>query len=175
MKDIIGIKTVTPTPSELFGEATAVFTTTKKQSRQHHKQFLAGELITATAAAPKQQYNNGTLNSNNNSLAAAAVAAIKNDDTVSVDTQSVDSIIYEKVMTQSTGRLGLREEEEPNAFFVADLGEVVRQYRQFRRLLPRIEPFFAMKCNPDPMVIKTLIDMGTGFDCASKVKREGWE
>ncbi|KAG0348550.1 hypothetical protein BGZ54_004591 [Gamsiella multidivaricata] len=54
------------------------------------------------------------------------------------------------------------------AFYVADLGEVYRQHLRWKALLPRIEPFFAMKCNPDPMVLRLLASLGTGFDCASK-------
>ncbi|KAG0033498.1 hypothetical protein BGZ81_008325 [Podila clonocystis] len=58
--------------------------------------------------------------------------------------------------------------EAENAFYVADLGEVYRQHLRWKALLPRIEPFFAMKCNPDPMVLRLLASLGTGFDCASK-------
>lgn len=32
--------------------------------------------------------------------------------------------------------------DRENAFFVADLGEVVRQHLRWKALLPRIEPFF---------------------------------
>ncbi|KAJ2493229.1 Ornithine decarboxylase [Coemansia sp. RSA 2050] len=55
-----------------------------------------------------------------------------------------------------------------DAFFVADLGEVYRQYVQWTKLLPRVQPFFAVKCNPDALVIKLLARLGAGFDCASK-------
>ncbi|KAJ2612905.1 Ornithine decarboxylase [Coemansia sp. RSA 1365] len=55
-----------------------------------------------------------------------------------------------------------------DAFFVADLGEVYRQYIQWTAHLPRVQPFFAVKCNPDPLVIKLLARLGAGFDCASK-------
>ncbi|KAF9112314.1 hypothetical protein BGX27_003633 [Mortierella sp. AM989] len=58
--------------------------------------------------------------------------------------------------------------ESENAFYVADLGEVYRQHLRWKTLLPRIEPFFAMKCNPDPMVMRLLASLGAGFDCASK-------
>ncbi|KAF9345093.1 hypothetical protein BGX26_003526 [Mortierella sp. AD094] len=58
--------------------------------------------------------------------------------------------------------------EAENAFYVADLGEVYRQHLRWKTLLPRIEPFFAMKCNPDPMVMRLLASLGAGFDCASK-------
>ncbi|KAG0301167.1 hypothetical protein BGZ98_008564 [Dissophora globulifera] len=58
--------------------------------------------------------------------------------------------------------------EAENAFYVADLGEVYRQHLRWKTLMPRIEPFFAMKCNPDPMVMRLLASLGAGFDCASK-------
>lgn len=60
------------------------------------------------------------------------------------------------------------ESDQENAFFVADLGEVYRQHLRWKSLLPRIEPFFAIKSNPDPMVVKLLAALGLGFDCASK-------
>eukprot|EP00954_Amorphochlora_amoebiformis_P015496 1215646-Amorphochlora_amoeboformis.AAC.1 len=34
-------------------------------------------------------------------------------------------------------------------------------------MLPRIEPFYAVKCNPDARILSTLEALGTGFDCAS--------
>ncbi|KAG0054403.1 hypothetical protein BGZ83_011303 [Gryganskiella cystojenkinii] len=58
--------------------------------------------------------------------------------------------------------------EAENAFYVADLGEVYRQHKRWKSLLPRIEPFFAVKCNPDPLVMRLLASLGAGFDCASK-------
>lgn len=54
-----------------------------------------------------------------------------------------------------------------NAFFVADLSEVYRQHVRWLRALPRVIPFYAVKCNPDPYVLRLLAAMGTGFDCAS--------
>ncbi|KAF8638960.1 hypothetical protein AX17_001821 [Amanita inopinata Kibby_2008] len=59
---------------------------------------------------------------------------------------------------------------EPNAekaFFVADLSHVYRQFQRWTRCLPEIQPFYAVKCNPDPYVIRLLAALGTGFDCAS--------
>ncbi|KAH9954741.1 ornithine decarboxylase [Russula dissimulans] len=53
------------------------------------------------------------------------------------------------------------------AFFVADLSCVYNQYQRWKRCLPEIEPFYAVKCNPDPYVLHLLAALGTGFDCAS--------
>ena len=58
--------------------------------------------------------------------------------------------------------------QEP--FFIADVGDIVRQLKQWKLLLPRVEPFYAIKCNPDPVIIEILAKFGIGFDCASKVE-----
>ncbi|KAJ5318976.1 uncharacterized protein N7506_011680 [Penicillium brevicompactum] len=52
-------------------------------------------------------------------------------------------------------------------FFVADLGQIVRQHRRWIQNMPGIRPFYAVKCNCDPTFLKVLADLGTGFDCAS--------
>lgn len=59
---------------------------------------------------------------------------------------------------------------EEDAFFVADLGDVYRQHMRWKNNLSRVKPFYAVKCNPDPEVIRLLASLGTGFDCASKAE-----
>lgn len=34
--------------------------------------------------------------------------------------------------------------------------------------MPNVTPFYAVKCNPNPVIIDTLNLMGCNFDCASK-------
>ncbi|KAM8977368.1 ornithine decarboxylase-like [Pelodytes ibericus] len=58
--------------------------------------------------------------------------------------------------------------ENQDAFFVADLGDVVHKHLGFLQELPRVKPFYAVKCNNSKMVLQTLATLGTGFDCASK-------
>jgi hypothetical protein len=53
------------------------------------------------------------------------------------------------------------------SFYVTDIGIVVSQVYQWRRFFPRVEPFYAVKCNPDPVIVKTLAILGCNFDCAS--------
>lgn len=53
------------------------------------------------------------------------------------------------------------------AFVVSDVGNVQRQYHRWIKQLPRVRPFYAVKCNPDEVLVQTLADLGTGFDCAS--------
>ncbi|KAI6784904.1 Ornithine decarboxylase-like protein [Emericellopsis cladophorae] len=61
---------------------------------------------------------------------------------------------------------------EEDTFYVADLGDVYRQHLRWKKNLPRVKPFYAVKCNPDPKVLKLLSELGTGFDCASKTEIE---
>ncbi|KAE8347569.1 hypothetical protein BDV24DRAFT_146413 [Aspergillus arachidicola] len=56
---------------------------------------------------------------------------------------------------------------EDNPFFVADLGQVTRQHRRWKLNLPNVQPFYAVKCNSDPLLLRALAELGTGFDCAS--------
>ncbi|KAL9614286.1 MAG: hypothetical protein Q9167_001242 [Letrouitia subvulpina] len=61
---------------------------------------------------------------------------------------------------------------EEDAFFVADMGEVYRQHLRWKKNLKRVKPHYAVKCNPDPEVLRLLAALGTGFDCASKAEIE---
>ncbi len=55
-----------------------------------------------------------------------------------------------------------------NGFFIVDLSTLIAQYKKWMEHLPRIKPFYAIKCNPDQLLIKTLAMLGVNFDCASK-------
>ncbi|KAG7090184.1 hypothetical protein E1B28_011790 [Marasmius oreades] len=59
------------------------------------------------------------------------------------------------------------EVDAEKAFFVADLSKVYAQYRRWVSCLPEFKPYYAVKCNPDPFVLRLLAALGTGFDCAS--------
>lgn len=54
-----------------------------------------------------------------------------------------------------------------HAFFIVDLGVLRQQVERWRSLMPRVEMFYAIKCNPNPVMLKVLVSMGVNFDCAS--------
>ncbi|SPP75169.1 ornithine decarboxylase 1 [Drosophila guanche] len=54
------------------------------------------------------------------------------------------------------------------ALNICDLSSLERKYNLWVQHLPRITPYYAVKCNDDPMIVKVLADLGAGFDCASK-------
>ncbi|MDP6685335.1 MAG: type III PLP-dependent enzyme [Candidatus Omnitrophota bacterium] len=42
-----------------------------------------------------------------------------------------------------------------------------KQYERFRKCLPNVTPYYAIKANPHPSIIKTFIKLGASFDVAS--------
>lgn len=60
--------------------------------------------------------------------------------------------------------------DDKDAFYVADLGDVLKKHLRWLRVLPRITPFYAVKCNDSRAVVTTLASLGAGFDCASKTE-----
>ena len=42
-----------------------------------------------------------------------------------------------------------------------------RQFQRFRKCLPEVMPYYAIKANPHPRVIKAFVKLGAGFDVAS--------
>ena len=51
--------------------------------------------------------------------------------------------------------------------FVIDHDALRENYRQFRRYLPRVQVYYAVKANPDPAIVRTLYREGASFDVAS--------
>src|SRR5580698_8954693 len=46
--------------------------------------------------------------------------------------------------------------------------KVLREnYRQFRKYLPRVKAYYAVKANSDPAIVQTFYDAGGSFDVAS--------
>lgn len=52
---------------------------------------------------------------------------------------------------------------------VVDVGRVFGLQAKWEASLPNVCPFYAVKCNDDRLLLKTLAAIGIGFDCASKV------
>ena len=52
-------------------------------------------------------------------------------------------------------------------FLLIDTEIVRNKVRRFKSALPRVHPHYAVKANPDPRVLKVLIEEGAGFEIAS--------
>lgn len=53
-------------------------------------------------------------------------------------------------------------------FYIVNLGTVIKLYEQWEELLPTVKPYYAVKCNPNEVLIELLASLGCNFDCASE-------
>ncbi len=51
---------------------------------------------------------------------------------------------------------------------VIDKAKLIEEYKTFRRMMPRVRLFYAIKANPHPDIIKTFRDLDGCYDCASE-------
>ncbi|HUI06375.1 MAG TPA: type III PLP-dependent enzyme [Verrucomicrobiae bacterium] len=57
--------------------------------------------------------------------------------------------------------------EHGTPLFVIDHDELRHNYAAFRKCLPRVQAYYAVKANPDPEIVRTLFKAGASFDVAS--------
>ena len=65
-----------------------------------------------------------------------------------------------------------RQRDSDVPFYLVNLGAVTAKLGEWERHLPRVKPFYAVKCNPDPAVLDLMAKNDTGFDVASKKEIE---
>ncbi|KAJ8386323.1 hypothetical protein AAFF_G00175190 [Aldrovandia affinis] len=73
---------------------------------------------------------------------------------------TLDDVIDDRIYEQALA--------EKSAFFVADLGVVMRQHVLWQTHMARVRPFYALRCNSSPAVVQVLAALGTGFVCVNK-------
>ncbi len=64
-------------------------------------------------------------------------------------------------------RLQQLAKQHGTPLFVIDHDALRKAYREFRRHLPRVQVYYAVKANPDPFIVRTLFEEGASFDVAS--------
>jgi diaminopimelate decarboxylase len=64
----------------------------------------------------------------------------------------------------------LQDNGSDHAFYIVDLGMLLNSYVNWLRILPNIKPYYAIKCNPNPVILNALSEMGLNFDCASEAE-----
>jgi ornithine decarboxylase len=67
----------------------------------------------------------------------------------------------------SNRRLQQLAREHGTPLFVVDHDELRRSYATFKRHLPRVQAYYAVKANADPAIVRTLFEAGASFDVAS--------
>jgi ornithine decarboxylase len=74
------------------------------------------------------------------------------------ETTTVDDIVRDTII----------EGNNEEAFYVVDIQDILRKHKKWLLNMPRVQPYYAVKCNPSPIVVELLSALGVGFDCASK-------
>lgn len=72
---------------------------------------------------------------------------------------SIEDVIRETIVNKKS----------EDAFYVCDVNDILHKHQVWINKLPRVRPFYAVKCNSSPIVLEVLSSLGIGFDCASKV------
>ena len=62
----------------------------------------------------------------------------------------------------------LQQNQSEEAFYIVDLGEIVNSYNNWIKLLPDVKLYYAVKCNPNPVILDVLSSLGVNFDAASQ-------
>lgn len=60
------------------------------------------------------------------------------------------------------------DKKQEDAFYVVDLQDIIVKHYRWINCLPRVTPYYAVKCNSSKVVLEILAGLGLGFDCASK-------
>lgn len=59
------------------------------------------------------------------------------------------------------------EHDDMDPFYVIDIGRIIMQMAKFRKHLPFVQPYYAVKCNPSKVFLSVISALGGSFDCAS--------
>ena len=62
----------------------------------------------------------------------------------------------------------LEDNQSERAFYIINLGALTNSYNNWLRLLPNVKPYYAVKCNPNPVILDALASLDCNFDCASE-------
>ncbi|XP_022182457.1 uncharacterized protein LOC111042220 [Myzus persicae] len=83
--------------------------------------------------------------------------------------QYFNSHVSKHLLYVNEKRFKLYRKDISDPFYIFDVGDLVNEAIIWQQTLPRVKPFYAVKCNDNSFVLETLAVYGTNFGCASKV------
>ena len=81
--------------------------------------------------------------------------------------KAVDLFSYDNNISSFIKYL-IKNNKVTSSFRVTNLSSIERQVMLWKRQLPDVTPYYAVKCNPDPVILNVLGKMGVNFDCATQ-------
>ena len=89
-----------------------------------------------------------------------------------ITTLSKDDELTDFVLSMISEKQDDHDQLIKDPFYVLDLGVVVSLMEKWSLNLPLVQPFYAVKCNPNPAFLGALAALGSSFDCASQTEIE---
>ncbi|RWS08554.1 ornithine decarboxylase 2-like protein, partial [Dinothrombium tinctorium] len=87
--------------------------------------------------------------------------------------QKFDSLHIKEIKMSSPRSLiqktiSVKDYDDP--FYVVDIENIIEKHDNWLSKMPRVRPYYAVKCNSTTVVLETLAALGLCFDCASKTE-----
>ncbi|XP_076367970.1 ornithine decarboxylase-like isoform X2 [Tachypleus tridentatus] len=82
--------------------------------------------------------------------------------------QLLSNITNKSVLEYVKSITSQMEVEKP--FYVFDMSDIVHKYKMWKYKMPRIQPYYAVKCNDNPLLLELLADLGLNFSCGNKLE-----
>jgi len=124
--------------------------------------------FSAVSPSTKKESQNG----NGHAPAAGASGLLRAAQPVLNEAQWVPAAVHKtpaSIMRQSLPkRLRALIKLHGTPLLVVEKARLVEEYKRFRRLLPRVRLYYAIKANPHADIIKTFRDLGASYDVASE-------
>lgn len=76
-------------------------------------------------------------------------------------------LILENETPEDVAKAMIESGQQKEPFYVFDIDEAYRRVEHFKKMLPRVQIFYAMKSNDNERMVKLAATLGLGFDCAS--------
>ncbi|KAL1436946.1 hypothetical protein MTO96_048968 [Rhipicephalus appendiculatus] len=80
---------------------------------------------------------------------------------------SSETFYFTRGTVHEAARDIVQKQKDDDAFFVCDVGDIIRKVELWRKCLPRVTPFYAIKTCADPVIIAVLASLGVNFDCSN--------
>lgn len=79
-----------------------------------------------------------------------------------------DTSVFVDEKVHHVARAVIKKQVTDDAFYICDVRNLKQKVQLWRQQLPRVAPYYAVKCCTDPVVLRTLNSQGVNFDCSNK-------
>ena len=83
-----------------------------------------------------------------------------------IDEEILDAKTYTSI--EEIASYMIQKKKEKEKFMIVNLQSITDKYNEWLKELPMVVPHYAVKCNPDPKILKHLSSLGCHFDCATQ-------